>query len=54
MENNNLSILGDRHTTIVLLTTPESPFTIIVESSSIGIGNRQNQPSALTNHPSRI
>ena len=40
MEDNNLSILGDRHTTIVLPTTPTSSFTIIGISSSIGIDNR--------------
>jgi len=40
MENNNLSILDDRHIVIVLPTTPTSSFTIIGTSSSIGIGNR--------------
>jgi hypothetical protein len=46
MENNNSSILGDRHTTIVLPMIPTSSFTIIGISSSIAIGNHQYQPSA--------
>jgi len=46
MDSNNLSILGDQHTTIVLPTTPMSSFTIIRILSFISIGNPQNQPSA--------
>ena len=48
--NNNLSILGDRHTTTAPPTIPTSSFTIIDISSSIGIGNHQHQPSARINH----
>jgi hypothetical protein len=29
MENNNLSILADQHTTIAFLATPMSPFVVI-------------------------
>jgi len=39
MENNNLSVLGDRHTTSVLPMTSMSSFTIIGITSFIGIGN---------------
>jgi len=46
MENNNTSILSDRRTAIVFPTTPTSSFTIIGIPSSIGIDNRQYQPSA--------
>jgi len=41
MENNNLSILGDRRTIITFPTIPTPSSTIIGISSSIGIGNRQ-------------
>jgi len=46
MENNNLSILGHRHTIIIFLMIPTPSSTIIGISSSTGIGNRQYQPSA--------
>jgi len=50
MEDNNLSILDDQHTTIVPPMTPASSFTIIGISSSISIGNRQHQPLAPIDH----
>jgi len=46
MENNSLSILGDRHTIIIFPMIPTSFSTTIGISSSIGIGNRQYQPLA--------
>jgi len=52
MESNNLSILGNWHTTIVFPTTPMSSFTIIGTLSFIGISNRQHQPSAPINYSS--
>jgi len=54
MENNNLSTLDDRHTTIVPPDDSTSSFTIIGISSSVGISNRQYQPSAPINHCSWI
>jgi hypothetical protein len=45
MENINLSLLGDRHTTVIFPTIPTPSSTIIGISSSIGIGNHQYQPS---------
>jgi len=50
MESNNLSILGDRNTTIVLSAIPMSSFTIIGIFSFIDIGNHQYQPSAPINN----
>jgi len=52
MENNNLSILGDRHTIIIFPMIPTPSSTIIGISFSIGIGNRQYQPSAKDQPPS--
>ena len=52
MENNNLSILGDRHTIIIFPTTPTPSSTIISISSSIGIVNLQYQPLAKDQPPS--
>ena len=40
MENNNLSILGDRHITVNFLTILMSSSIVIGISSSIDIGNR--------------
>jgi len=45
MENNYLSILGDRHTIIIFSMIPTSSSTTI-GISFIGIGNHQNRPSA--------
>jgi len=50
MENLNLSTLGDRHTTIIFSTITMPSSAIIGKSPSIGIGNRQHQPSAEINH----
>ena len=52
MENSNSFILGDRHTIIIFPTTPTPSSTIIVISSSIGIGNHQYQASAKDQPPS--
>jgi len=50
MENINLSTLGDRHTIIIFPTITAPSSAIIGKSPSIGIDNRQHQPSAEINH----
>jgi len=52
MENNNSSILSDRHTIIIFLTTATPSSTIIGISSSIGLGKHQYQPSTKDQPPS--